>query len=126
MSDDIDVLRYHADKEPVNKILQKEFKMVVVTWQDTENKMGWHDKMELEDYVVKPCLAMKSVGWLIYNGFDHAVLAMTCGEDHSGELLKIPWVVISDMRTVPDDNGEFYRYPSPDYLKAQKAKGLGI
>jgi len=104
-----------------NQILEKEFKMVVLTWTDTESKAGWHERIELEDYVTKPCLIMKSVGWLIYNSFNHVVLAMTCGEDHSGELLKIPWAVISDLRTVPDDNGEHYRYPPPEYLKTASA-----
>ncbi len=107
-----------------SQILENEFKMVLLTWTDTESKAGWHERIELEDYVVKPCLIMKSVGWLIYNSYIHVVLAMTCGEDHSGELLKIPWSVISDLRTVPDDTGKVYRYPPPEYLKTASAEEL--
>lgn len=123
---DTDVLLAKISVDPDNKILQKEFKMVLVTWGDTEHMGGWHDKLELLDYVEKPCITMKSVGWLIYNGYDHVVLAMTCGENNSGELLKIPWPMISDMRTVPDDNGDVYRYPSPEFLRKQAAKGFSI
>lgn len=130
MSDDFeldeDVLIAKNSIDPDNKVLQKEFKMVLVTWQDTESKQGWHDKLELIDYVTQECVTMKSVGWLICNSYVHIVIAMTCSDDHTGELLKIPWAMISDMRTVPDDTGEVYRYPSPEYLRSQKAKGRGL
>lgn len=107
-----------------NQTLEKEFKMVITTWQDTEHKMGWHDKLELIDYVAQECVIMKSVGWLIYNSYVHVVIAMTCSDEDTGELLKIPWAMISDMRTVPDDKGNVYRFPSPEYLKTASAEEL--
>lgn len=69
-----------------------EYEIVEVVWVDAEElgEVGWNNlKSQLRD-AKKPCTAMNSVGYLVFQNDKHVALLSTIGKDLASTLEKIP------------------------------------
>jgi hypothetical protein len=78
----------------------KKPKATQIRWMDSEAAPGWHDELEVKDYIEQPLSIFKTLGWLLYDTDDFVVLAMTKDKTRFGELMKIPRKMIVSIEQI--------------------------
>lgn len=94
-----------------------EFRICVVTWEDTCSQPGWHTKMETEEFVRDEAYIIKSIGYLVHDDESAITIAQSISPTHTGELLKIPKDVMRDLLMLST--------PEEDNIVEQSANGHG-
>lgn len=76
--------------------------MVMVEWEDSEMTEGWKTKPELLEYLDAPISVIQSVGWLLLDDENYAVIAQSIDREHpsgflAGDCIKIPKALVKKV-----------------------------
>ena len=77
-------------------------KIAFVEWRDSAAFPGWHEDIEVEDFISRPLTVMISIGWLICDNDDFVILAQSIDRDQfhgfqAGELIKVPREMVNKI-----------------------------